>query len=523
MFARNLPSTSVCLRCRLRLQLSGQIVRSLPVITATTAPRRHRFIPSALDSQDLRSIRGVRCFATGPSLAEEPAPPPHDDEGGQHQRQHQHEYQQPRQEEFREEDVREQEPLPQEQEQIAKEQSLEEQFSREQSSQQEQRSFEEQFQEEQHPETLSFEEKIYGKFLPERSSTNQDLERGDGPLSFEDKIHDKLLPERHSTDQDSEWGDGPEEQDQRHTRQQDGEFHFSKHATRGRRRQNWHRPRGDRLWDDRFRDDRPRDHGETPFRIRRTTRPSFLERVKKHRSGNRILTPAAESLGTDVLGKPAHAIVLKEGIYERRKFESLVLESDHKPAGDMAAMLETQRQPATIDEAFANINELRPARDRYLPEKEFRKLQETLTDGFLVSQLDAYIQNYNTLNQAESNEDPDATEEEQQDSPAAPFKWITSVSPWEPLPDDLSDPESTPRLVAGYLPPSAEPKDKLVMRVLRECWQLSIQELNTGIGETQVELDPYAFTLLMRKHLFLPSRQVFIHSSILLISVTLSS
>ena len=140
---------------------------------------------------------------------------------------------------------------------------------------------------------------------------------------------------------------------------------------------------------------------------------------------------------------------------------------------------------------------------------------------FKVSQLVDYIENYDAIQRAASGEDPDATEEQQepqepqepqkkQSSAANRLKWITSVSPWEPLPDDLSDPESTPRLVAGYLPPSAEPKDKLVMRVLRECWQLSIQELNTGIGETQVELDPYAFTLLMRKHTPLSPRQVFV-------------
>ena len=202
-----------------------------------------------------------------------------------------------------------------------------------------------------------------------------------------------------------------------------------------------------------------------------------------------------------MLGTPGHAIVMKEGLVQKRKpREIIVLPGEHEPAGDIRTLLESQREPATDTEVRANIHELRPSTEKYLPEKEFRRLQGLLSEGFLISQLKDYIDNYHDIVRAESGEDPDAAaEEEDRDTALDQFPWIKKVIPWVPLVENGSVVDSSGRTFHGYISSSAPQRDKLAVRIMRECWHLSIQELNSGLGEIQVKVEPMVFALLMRE------------------------
>ena len=77
-----------------------------------------------------------------------------------------------------------------------------------------------------------------------------------------------------------------------------------------------------------------------------------MGRSRRHLAGNRVLTEASESLGTDMLGRPARAIVMKEGVYERRRPEAIQPENE-APHADIQALLDSQTEPATRDEVQA--------------------------------------------------------------------------------------------------------------------------------------------------------------------------
>ncbi len=221
----------------------------------------------------------------------------------------------------------------------------------------------------------------------------------------------------------------------------------------------------------------------TPSWIKRYD-SSRKRRPKRHVSGGRILTEATERLDAPMLGKPAHAIVMKEGVFRKKRLPLLDLDDEHEPT-NIESLLGAYNEPATLEEARANIDELRPTTETSLTRKEFRKLQNTLTKGFLRSQLKDYIQEHRAAGRA--------------NAAAQPYKWIKAVSPWVPLNGDSNTEEEIDRSLRGYLPQSSTEKERMVVQIMRECWGLSIQELSSGLGETQVWVQPSQFILLMRE------------------------
>ncbi|RYP77779.1 hypothetical protein DL771_000876 [Monosporascus sp. 5C6A] len=224
-------------------------------------------------------------------------------------------------------------------------------------------------------------------------------------------------------------------------------------------------------------------------------------RAKKHRAKGRVLIEATESLGTDMLGRPAQALVMKEGVYRKKRPASVILGDEPGPT-DVEALLETRNEPATPEEARANIDELWPRTETLLSEKAFRKLQKALTDGFLKSQLKDYIENFKQEAGVDRHEslagDSESAPSAGESGVPEEYDWIKSISPWAPLNGDGSIAEGTGRNLHGYVSDSTTDKEKLAIRILRECWALSIQELSSGLGEVWVRLRNWEFTLLMR-------------------------
>lgn len=232
---------------------------------------------------------------------------------------------------------------------------------------------------------------------------------------------------------------------------------------------------------------------------------------RRHVSRNRILEEVSTKLGTTILGKPAYAIVMKDGGIIKKEEHPLdpigddedKVEAFSTGADDIATLLDHQREPPTQIEARINIQSLRPLGDKALPEKEFREIQRLLTGGFLKAQLQDYIKWHKHNPNADARPDPENdadtdAEEITADTPAEPdFAWIQERTLWAPLQSQPSVLEGTP--LQGYVTDIAAPKDKLAVYLMRECWGLSIVELDSQLGETLVKLRQHEFVLLMRK------------------------
>ncbi|XXH05825.1 translation elongation factor EF-1 alpha [Hypoxylon texense] len=223
---------------------------------------------------------------------------------------------------------------------------------------------------------------------------------------------------------------------------------------------------------------------------------------KRHLVGGRVLTEDVEGLSTGMLGKPGHVIVMRDHSLYRKKDRLPAPESpDDEPNSqsitDISALLNNQRKTPTAKEVRENIDDLRPKTDTTLPKREFRKLQSLLTDGFLSVQLMAYLEYYKQ--HGLSRELPQASAEPIQGVDQTPkYDWIKRISPWVPLGDQQSIAGGTDPSLYGYVTDSATAKAKLAVRIMRECWGLSIAELSAGLGETRVRIRISEFLLLMR-------------------------
>ncbi|KAI2619728.1 mitochondrial inner-membrane-bound regulator-domain-containing protein [Hypoxylon sp. NC1633] len=216
---------------------------------------------------------------------------------------------------------------------------------------------------------------------------------------------------------------------------------------------------------------------------------------KRHLSRNRILTEVAENLGSDMLGKPASVIVMRDGGLYRNKDRSLEnLEDDttNHQKTSIEALLDSQQKPPVAHEVRENVDSLRPKTETALSEREFRKLQALLTDGFLSYQLSDYLEHHR------HHRPPHEPLQGKEDDQAPMYDWIKEITPWVPLGTHLSIAEGIDPSLHGYVPVSATVKERLAVRIMRECWSLSIAELNAGLGETRVSIRSYKFKLLMR-------------------------
>ncbi|KAI1417141.1 mitochondrial inner-membrane-bound regulator-domain-containing protein [Hypoxylon sp. FL1857] len=219
--------------------------------------------------------------------------------------------------------------------------------------------------------------------------------------------------------------------------------------------------------------------------------------VRKRRlSRNRILTEDAQNLESDMLGKPASVIVMRDGGLYRKKGPPLAPDSpesepDNQPT-DIEALLNSQREPPNPEEVRENIDGLRPKTEKALSEREFRKLQSLLTDGFLSAQLQDYLDYLDESSHAD-------TKLSDEKDPASKYGWIREISPWVPLTGQSGDVvEGIAPSLYGYVTDSTTAKDKLAIRIMRECWGLSMAELDAGLGETRLKIRAHEFILLMR-------------------------
>lgn len=251
-----------------------------------------------------------------------------------------------------------------------------------------------------------------------------------------------------------------------------------------------------------------RDHGSRG--ADRNGRPIMrqLSLKTKHLSGTKLLTETSANLGLDMLGKPAYAIVMKDGGKYQPKRNIIAAEKLEERKDDLKAIeavLGDHRAPATAAEVHENIDGLRPPKtELVLQQKDFDRIQTGLEEGFLKEQLLQYISTFEPDRNTEATTDSVETlntVEEQKSNLEDQYQWISKAVSWVPLDPYGGVPVHHDRsnlLLHAYLPPDAGPKTRAAVRIMRECWGLQMEEIANGIGECRVTLQTKHFWPLMR-------------------------
>ncbi|KAI1813428.1 hypothetical protein GGS20DRAFT_553536 [Poronia punctata] len=224
-----------------------------------------------------------------------------------------------------------------------------------------------------------------------------------------------------------------------------------------------------------------------------------LDFRRKHKAGHLVLEESAARLETDMLGKPAYALLMREGgkVRKRRLPTTKPMQEEVPSVSNLAAMMEdlivSQRIPATFEEVRESVESLRPLTEKTLSEKDFVKLKELVLGSFLTSQLQEYLKWWSKSKVEPSAEKPGIDPETH-----SKFPWLLGMSPWVPLLNHNGAVNRAGHLLQNYVTGTMTPKEKLAIRLMRECWGLSIAELESQLGETRIKLRDEEFALLMR-------------------------
>ncbi|RKU45400.1 hypothetical protein DL546_004959 [Coniochaeta pulveracea] len=230
--------------------------------------------------------------------------------------------------------------------------------------------------------------------------------------------------------------------------------------------------------------------GALPHRRRLTKKQDVIINHKGQR-----LKQTAQDLPIDILGKPGHAIVLRDvGPAKRRMLQQLIEEEKGKEQKSsnldeqLSQICESAEQPnpPSSDEVLRNIDELKPARS-VIPRRDFNVLKKKLSDGFTKSQLATYIT-------TEAAKDTVKRRTDRKTGKGSRRPWIVEESAWTP---ENHLPGSLDALMTGYLSKNPSPKERLVVGLLRRCWNLSVEELQKTQGFLDVVLKETQFELLL--------------------------
>jgi hypothetical protein len=226
-------------------------------------------------------------------------------------------------------------------------------------------------------------------------------------------------------------------------------------------------------------------------------RSSQQRRPYEYKSRGRILSARQEGLSIDILGKPASAIVLTETPL-KREYPKLPPDGSHVEV-DPATLLPDQTNDAAAE---VLIHELRPVDTSVLIEKDFVALKDTLVKGFTVAQLQKYFREWHAVKRVLPEE-------------PAPYDnshpWILGAPDWTPVSGNgtIRIPDSR---LYGYVLPGMTGKERLAIRLMRECWGLSSsQGPDQQDGRLSATIRELEFNLLLRAcctFYYLPFREL---------------
>lgn len=193
-----------------------------------------------------------------------------------------------------------------------------------------------------------------------------------------------------------------------------------------------------------------------------------------------------ERLDVEALGRPADVIVLRDPKF-RTYSHVEIISPDEKPQSiDILAALDNERGLAGQQEVDENINQFRPKNGREPQDWDaFNTLVKDIQASFTISQLARYITSFTKAHGAEPSTPSDRL-------------LIPRITQWMPVSSQTTK-RSGDNHTPGYSLASYTYKQRMVLRLLRECWEVEVPELEASVGEVELELKPKDYDLLMSK------------------------
>jgi len=200
------------------------------------------------------------------------------------------------------------------------------------------------------------------------------------------------------------------------------------------------------------------------------------------------------------LGAPAEVLLLRESKIHR--YDHSGRHPDDAPAQldakhiDILEQVQEERGLISQEEVVENINEFRPEKDKE-PQHwdDFNTLVQSLQESFTVPQLEKYIQSFENK-QAEDSCPHTVTWSPLSDDLIEEI--VLERSPWIPSIGD-SVGQDYKQSSRGYTLASHTSKQRVVIQLIRQCWKLSVPELDGGIGSMEVRMRVTHLNLLLSR------------------------
>ncbi len=181
--------------------------------------------------------------------------------------------------------------------------------------------------------------------------------------------------------------------------------------------------------------------------------------------------------------------MLREKGALRKRHQLGGLEDGHDTTHDQVdptSFLLDESAAITSEEALLNIHDLKPKDVRVLGPRQFKELKDTLANGFTTLQLESYIGIHKESQRfSQGNKDTDET-----------LPWLVQRQPWAPIVENFVK-GSEPQL-DGYIRKGMARKERFAVRLMRECWDVSSQDVLDQDGHLSLTLRDVEFSLLTR-------------------------
>ncbi|KAM3073003.1 hypothetical protein ACMFMG_008722 [Clarireedia jacksonii] len=198
---------------------------------------------------------------------------------------------------------------------------------------------------------------------------------------------------------------------------------------------------------------------------------------------------ASKVLNVKALGKTSEIIVLRDAKFTSFLPEQKTEEVEPPKNIDILKTLESERGIISDDELFSNFNEFRPtAEGNSLSWANLIDLVQVLDDSFTFSQMNKYLKSFSDRNKLLPSLAPDLIN----------TNGIVRVSAWVPETSESSE-NLKESVLSGYLTPSFTAKQLLALNIIRQCWEVGVAEIEEGIGQAEVQLNPADLELLIKQ------------------------
>jgi len=208
-----------------------------------------------------------------------------------------------------------------------------------------------------------------------------------------------------------------------------------------------------------------------------------------HGRSGQVKREHVEKIKGAVLGEPAKVIVLRDSIFKLYEHDNGQVNAEEAKHIDILQQLEDERGLIGQDEVTENLNSCRPKSGEE-PQNwyDINSLVRQLQDGFTIQQLESYIESFHGR-QAPETPPADLVPEKKESR-------ILRITPWQPGISEIDGYYDNDPL-RGYYMESHTAKQRVILRLLRECWMLELPELKDGLGQFEIEIPKDSLDLLI--------------------------